>query len=75
MHLRPQLAAQFAQAYADVDDAMVAAPGIYLWRDWVIRALNEDLPYDQFVRTQLTGYRTASRYQVVATGFPISVRS
>ena len=43
--------------YADVDDKMTAAPGLYLWRDWVISALNQDMPYDQFVHTQLTGYR------------------
>jgi hypothetical protein len=38
---------------------MAAASGIHYWRDWVITALNEDLPYDKFVRTQLTGYRDA----------------
>jgi hypothetical protein len=43
--------------YADVDDTMAAASGIHHWRDWVIAALNQDLPYDQFVRAQLTGYR------------------
>ena len=43
--------------YADVDDTMAAASGINYWRDWVITALNEDLPYDKFVRAQLTGYR------------------
>lgn len=26
-----------------------------LYRDWVVRALNEDLPYDQFVRLQIAG--------------------
>jgi hypothetical protein len=45
--------------YADVDDTMAAASGIHYWRDWVITALNEDLPYDKFVRAQLTGYRDA----------------
>ena len=55
--------------YADADERMVAAPGIYLWRDWVISALNEDLPYDQFVRAQLTGYRSTVRTQISATGF------
>ncbi|HEY2585930.1 MAG TPA: DUF1549 and DUF1553 domain-containing protein [Tepidisphaeraceae bacterium] len=55
--------------YADADERMIAAPGIYLWRDWVIRALNEDLPYDQFVRGQLTGYRTTERTQMSATGY------
>jgi hypothetical protein len=43
--------------YADVDERMYAQPGIHLWRDWVIHALNRDMPYDQFVRAQLTGYR------------------
>jgi hypothetical protein len=43
--------------YTDVDDTMAAASGIHYWRDWVITALNEDLPYDKFVRAQLTGYR------------------
>jgi len=55
--------------YADVDERMVAAPGMYLWRDWVINALNEDVPYDQFVRAQLTGYRSTVRTQMSATGF------
>src|SRR5579864_3900356 len=55
--------------YADVDERMIAAPGIYLWRDWVLRALNDDLPYDQFVRAQLTGYRTTQRTQISATGY------
>jgi Protein of unknown function (DUF1553)/Protein of unknown function (DUF1549) len=45
--------------YADVDDTMAAASGIHYWRDWVITVLNEDLPYDKFVRAQLTGYRDA----------------
>ena len=39
--------------YADVDDTMAAASGIHYWRDWVITALNEDLPYDKFVRAQI----------------------
>ncbi|MGQ0734208.1 MAG: PSD1 and planctomycete cytochrome C domain-containing protein [Acidobacteriota bacterium] len=28
-------------------------PNAHLYRDWVIRALNEDLPYDRFVSAQL----------------------
>jgi hypothetical protein len=47
--------------YADLDgldgSVMPAAPGIYLWRDWVIAALNHDMPYDQFVRAQILGNR------------------
>lgn len=54
--------------YADADDRMTAAPGIYLWRDWVINALNDDLPYDQFVQIQLTGRRAGGRTRMSATG-------
>ena len=54
--------------YADADERMYAAPGIHLWREWVINALNSDMPYDQFVRTQLTGYRTTQRTQISNIG-------
>jgi hypothetical protein len=54
--------------YADADERMVAAPGIHLWRDWIVNAINDDLPYDQFVRAQLTGYRSTVRTQMSATG-------
>jgi hypothetical protein len=47
--------------YADLDgldgSVMPASNGIYLWRDWVIRALNDNVPYDQFVRAQILGNR------------------
>jgi hypothetical protein len=47
--------------YADLDgldgSVMPAASGIYLWRDWVMQALNHDVPYDQFVRAQILGNR------------------
>ena len=47
--------------YADLDgldgSVMPAANGIFLWRDWVIRALNHDMPYDEFVRAQILGNR------------------
>ena len=29
--------------------------GAYVYRDWVIKAFNDDLPYDRFVRLQLAG--------------------
>ncbi len=54
--------------YADVDENMPAATGIHLWRDWIIHALNNDLPYDQFVRAQLTGERRANRTVVSVFG-------
>jgi len=41
------------------------------WRDWVIRALNDNLSFDQFTLWQLAGDRlpTASVEQRLATGF------
>jgi mono/diheme cytochrome c family protein len=30
-------------------------PNAYLYRDWVIKAFNDDVPYDQFVRAQIAG--------------------
>ncbi|HWE50255.1 MAG TPA: DUF1549 domain-containing protein [Bryobacteraceae bacterium] len=30
-------------------------PNAYAYRDWVIQAFNDDLPYDQFVKAQLAG--------------------
>lgn len=30
-------------------------PHAYRYRDWVVKALNEDMPYDYFVRLQLAG--------------------
>jgi hypothetical protein len=40
------------------------------YRDWVIRALNEDMPYDEFVRRQLVGDQTVGgREGSAATGF------
>ncbi|MBY0503504.1 MAG: DUF1549 and DUF1553 domain-containing protein [Bryobacteraceae bacterium] len=54
--------------YADQEELMYAAPGIHFWRDWVINAVNADVPYDQFVRAQLTGYRTAERTKIQAVG-------
>jgi hypothetical protein len=58
--------------YADLDgldgSVMPAASGIYLWRDWVIRALNQDMPYDQFVRAQILGNRYAPEIATNASG-------
>ncbi len=47
--------------YADLDgldnSVMPASSGIYLWRDWMIHALNHDMAYDEFVRAQILGNR------------------
>ncbi len=41
------------------------------YRDWVIRALNDDLPFDTFVRWQVAGdeFEPANPDAVIATGF------
>lgn len=41
------------------------------WRDWVIKAFNENLPFDDFVTWQMAGdlLPDASQEQVLATGF------
>jgi hypothetical protein len=60
--------------YADVDDRMPAASSIHLWRDWMIRALNRNLPFDAFVRTQISGYECRRREEVSATGYRRKLR-
>ena len=43
--------------YADDKALAFANPWPHAWRyrDWVVKALNDDMPYDQFVRLQLAG--------------------
>jgi hypothetical protein len=49
-------------------------PGAYHYRDWVIRAVNEDMPYDAFVRMQLAGDKLKpGEYDgAAATGFLVA---
>lgn len=46
-------------------------PHVWRYRDYVIRALNEDKPYDQFVREQLAGDEMPEELPeaIIATGF------
>lgn len=40
--------------YCDITEVWLESKGQpYHYRDWVVRSLNEDLPYDQFVQRQL----------------------
>ena len=58
--------------YADSNGYSIDAPrSIWKYRDWVIDALNHDMPFDQFTIEQLAGdlLPDASVSQQVATGF------
>lgn len=61
-----------AARYADSDGYEKDKPRVaYFYRDWVIGALNRDLPYDQFIIEQLAGDQlpNPTQDQIVATGF------
>lgn len=49
-------------------------PGAYHYRDWVIKALNADMPYDEFIRLQLAGdlLKPESIDGAAATGFLVA---
>ena len=58
--------------YADTNGYEKDRPReIWHYRDWVIRALNEDMPYDQFTIDQLAGDMLpgSTQDQKIATGF------
>jgi hypothetical protein len=58
--------------YADTNGYEKDRPRtIWPYRDWVIKALNEDMPFDQFSIEQLAGDMLphATSSQIVATGF------
>ena len=68
--------------YADTagDNSDFPIPQIFRYRDWVIRAFNRDLPYDQFIREQLAGdllpgTTTAETHErLIATGYIANAR-
>ncbi len=58
--------------YADSNGYSIDAPrSMWPWRDWVIRAFNRNLPFDQFIVEQIAGdlLPDATLEQRVATGF------
>ncbi|MFM1922116.1 MAG: hypothetical protein RLZZ303_3750, partial [Candidatus Hydrogenedentota bacterium] len=60
--------ARFADTFGYQSDVEM---NMWPWRDWVIRAFNENLPYDQFITWQLAGdlLDNPTREQRLATAF------
>lgn len=60
--------ARYADSYGYQDDNIRTQ---WPWRDWVIKAFNENMPYDQFVTWQMAGdlLPNATKEQVLATAF------
>jgi hypothetical protein len=60
--------ARYADSYGYQDDNIRTQ---WPWRDWVIHAFNENMPYDQFVTWQIAGdmLPNANKEQILATGF------
>ncbi|HXU75282.1 MAG TPA: PSD1 and planctomycete cytochrome C domain-containing protein [Methylomirabilota bacterium] len=61
-----------AARYADSDGfEKDKSRNVWFYRDWVINALNQDLPYDRFVIEQIAGDQLSNptQDQIVATGF------
>ncbi len=60
--------ARYADSYGYQDDDIRTQ---WPWRDWVIHAFNENMPYDRFVTWQLAGdmLPNATKEQVLASAF------
>ncbi|MFK5973983.1 MAG: PSD1 and planctomycete cytochrome C domain-containing protein [Flavobacteriaceae bacterium] len=60
--------ARYADSHGYQDDSYRT---MWPWRDWVIHAFNENLPYDDFLIWQLAGdlLPNATKEQILATGF------
>jgi len=58
--------------YADTNGFSIdGGRHLWLWRDWVIQAFNDNIPYDRFLVEQLAGDLLPKRTeaQLIATGF------
>lgn len=63
--------ARYSDTQGVNDQTTLLYPFAYTYRDWVVQALNEDLPYDQFLLQQIAADRlpkTSSR-NLAALGF------
>ncbi len=60
--------ARYADSYGYQDDNVRTQ---WPWRDWVIHAFNENMPYDKFVTWQLAGdlLPDANKEEILATAF------
>jgi hypothetical protein len=61
-----------AARYADTNGFSIdGGRHTWLWRDWVIQAFNDNMPYDRFLVEQLAGdlLPDRSEAQLIATGF------
>src|SRR5258708_925896 len=60
--------ARYADRYGYQDDNIRTQ---WPWRDWVIHAFNENMPYDQFLVYQIAGdmLPNATKEQILATAF------
>ncbi len=61
-----------AARYADTNGFSIdGGRHMWLWRDWVIQAFNDDKPYDRFLIEQLAGDLLPGRAEadLIATGF------
>lgn len=68
--------------YADTagDNSDFPIPQIYKYRNWVISAINRDMPYDQFIKAQLAGDLLPAKSEkdkkenIIATGYIANAR-
>ncbi|MEX2092056.1 MAG: PSD1 and planctomycete cytochrome C domain-containing protein [Pirellulales bacterium] len=61
-----------AARYADSDGYEKDKPrDVWMYRDWVVKALNDDMPYDRFLVDQIAGdvLPGAKQSDLIATGF------
>jgi hypothetical protein len=73
-HFGERLAIEWLDSarYADTNGFSIdGGRHMWLWRDWVIQAFNDNLPYDQFLLEQLAGdlLPKCTDAQKIATGF------
>jgi len=60
--------ARYADTHGFNNDSLRS---MWRWRDWVVQAFNQNLPYDRFITDQLAGdlEKSPSLSQEIATGF------